>query len=187
MEDGDAVSKALEELGRETADRGVQLVEVAGGWQFRTAPECADAVRRFLAQRPAQLSRAARDTLAIVAYRQPITRAEIEELRGVDCASVLKALLDRGLVRSAGHKEEPGRPLLYVTSKEFLEFFHLRDLRDLPTLREFTELDEEQRARLDAKAGGPADAAADSASAPRPEPEPEPEPNAESETPTSAS
>lgn len=149
LEDAEGIREAILVLMAESADRGLQLVEVGGGWQFRTHPDHAAVVQRFLARRPVQLSRAARETLAIVAYRQPITRAEIEQIRGVDCTGVLKLLLDRCLIKPAGHKEEPGRPLLYITTKEFLEFFHLRELRDLPTLREFTELDEEQRGRLE--------------------------------------
>ena len=89
------------------------------------------------------------ETLAIVAYRQPITRPEIEDIRGVDCGGVLRLLLDRTLVRILGKKEEAGRPILYGTTKQFLEFFHLKDLAQLPTLREFTELTEEMTSQLD--------------------------------------
>src|SRR6202171_4214598 len=92
-----------------------------------------------------RLTRAALETLAMVAYRQPVTRPELEELRGVDCGAVTRALLERKLVRILGKKDEPGRPLLYGTSKEFLELFNLRDLTQMPTLREFQELSEESR------------------------------------------
>lgn len=164
LDDVTPLREALEELTRESAERGVQLAEVGGGWQFRTNSDNAAAVQRFLARRPVHVSRAARETMAIIAYRQPVTRAEIDEIRGVDSSGVLKILLERNLIRTAGHKEEPGRPLLYVTSKEFLEFFHLRELKDLPTLREFAELDEETRARLERESpSSPSDAGTDTA------------------------
>lgn len=124
---------------------GVVLSEVAGGWQLRTAPESAEYVRRFLQVKPRRLTRAALETLAIVAYRQPVTRPEIEEIRGVDCGAVLRALLDWKLIKILGKKDEVGRPLLYGTTREFLEFFQLKDLASLPTLREFHELNEESR------------------------------------------
>ncbi|MFW5879131.1 MAG: SMC-Scp complex subunit ScpB, partial [Myxococcota bacterium] len=122
---------------------GIVLHEVAGGWQLRSCPTSAEDLRRFLQVKPQRLTRAALETMAIVAYRQPITRPEIEEIRGVDSGAVLKALLDRGLVQIIGKKEEPGRPLLYATTKAFLEFFNLKDLSALPTLRELYELTEE--------------------------------------------
>ncbi len=122
---------------------GVVLHEVAGGWQLRSCPTNAEDVRRFLQVKPQRLTRAALETLAIVAYRQPVTRPEIEDIRGVDSGAVLKALLDRGVVQVIGKKEEPGRPLLYATTKAFLELFNLKDLASLPTLRELHELTEE--------------------------------------------
>ncbi len=122
---------------------GVVLSEVSGGWQLRTAPESAEFVRRFLHVKPRRLTRAALETLAIIAYRQPVTRPEIEDIRGVDCGAVVKALLDWKLIKILGKKDEVGRPLLYGTSREFLEFFQLKDLASLPTLREFHELNEE--------------------------------------------
>lgn len=124
---------------------GVSLLDLGGRWQIRTEPQVGAYVRRMLQVRPMRLTRAALETLAIVAYRQPITRPEIEDLRGVDCGAVTKALLERKLIRILGKKDEPGRPLLYGTSKEFLELFNLRDLTQLPTLREFQELSEESR------------------------------------------
>ena len=96
-----------------------------------------------------RLSRAALETLAIIAYRQPLTRPEVDDLRGVDCGGVLKLLLERGLVKIIGKKDEPGRPLLYGTTSAFLELFGLKSLRDLPTLRQFTELTEESQVVLD--------------------------------------
>jgi segregation and condensation protein B len=136
---------AVEQSWRE---RGVQLHEVAGGYQFRTHPANAMWVQKLLQQKPVRLSRALLETLAIVAYRQPITRPEIDEIRGVDSGGTLKTLMDRSLVRILGKREEPGRPLLYGSTKEFLEFFSLRDLKDLPTLREYHELSEEHQAQV---------------------------------------
>ena len=124
---------------------GVVVADLGGRYQLRTEPQVGAYVRRMLQVKPMRLTRAALETLSIIAYRQPITRPEMEELRGVDCGAVTKALLERKLVRILGKKDEPGRPLLYGTSKEFLELFNLRDLTQLPTLREFQELSEESR------------------------------------------
>ena len=148
--DAAKLQAALEWLRADYADRGVVLHEVAGGFQFRTSPLNAYWVQQMLAGRPVRLTRAQLETLAIVAYRQPITRPEIDDVRGVDSAGPLKTLLDRNLVRVLGKKEEPGRPLLYGTTRDFLEFFNLKDLKDLPTLREFSELSEESQAKLKA-------------------------------------
>ena len=120
---------------------GFELVEVAGGWQFRTRPAFHSYITRHIKTRAAKFSQSALETLAIVAYRQPITRAEVEHLRGVDCGGVLKTLLEKHLVRILGKKDIPGRPLIYGTSKEFLEVFGLKDLKSLPTLREIQALD----------------------------------------------
>src|SRR3954452_16248614 len=98
--------------------RGIVLAEVAGGWQFRTDSSVAEHVRRFLKVKPQRLTRAALETLAIIAYRQPVTRPEIEDIRGVDCGAVVKALLERRLLKILGKKEEPGRPMLYGTTCE---------------------------------------------------------------------
>jgi segregation and condensation protein B len=133
--------------------RGFQLHQVAGGYQFRTNPENAQWVQKLLASKPVRLTRAQIETLAICSYRQPVTRPEIDEIRGVDSGGTLKTLLDRTLIRIVGKKEEPGRPILYGTTKEFLEFFNLRDLKDLPTLREFHELSEEHQAQVAALEG----------------------------------
>ena len=124
---------------------GVVLLDLGGRWQLRTEPSIGAYVRRMLQVKPMRLTRAALETLAIIAYRQPITRPEIEDLRGVDSGAVTKALLERKLIRILGKKDEPGRPLLFGTTKEFLELFNLRDLTQLPTLREFQELSEESR------------------------------------------
>jgi segregation and condensation protein B len=141
------VAQALDQLGGRYRDgvSGIVLQEVAGGWQLRSAPDNAEFARRFLRVKPQRLTRAALETLAIVAYRQPVTRPEIEDVRGVDSGAVVKALLERKLLRILGRKEEPGRPILYGTTREFLEFFAVKDLASLPTLREFHELSEESR------------------------------------------
>jgi segregation and condensation protein B len=138
---------ALAELQKQYAGgtRGVTLLDLGGRWQLRTEPQVGAYVRRMLQVKPMRLTRAALETLAIIAYRQPVTRPEMEDLRGVDCGAVTKALLERKLIRILGKKDEPGRPLLYGTTKEFLELFNLRDLTQLPTLREFQELSEESR------------------------------------------
>jgi segregation and condensation protein B len=124
---------------------GLVLTEVAGAWQLRTAVASAAYVRRLLRVRPQRLTKAALETLALVAYRQPVTRGEVEDVRGVDCGAVIKALLERKLLKILGKKEELGRPLLYGTTREFQEFFGLKSLEQLPTLREFHELSEESR------------------------------------------
>jgi segregation and condensation protein B len=130
------VKAALVALQRECSGRGVRLVEVAGGWQFRTAPEHHEVVKRLFKERPFRLTRAAIETMAVVAYRQPVTRAEIEAIRGVDVSSVLELLIERRLVRVAGRRDVPGRPLVYTTTQDFLEMFGLKDLKSLPTLAE---------------------------------------------------
>ena len=139
----DEIRAALKELfthyqGREG---GFELVEVAGGWQFRTRAELHGYITRHIKTRASKFSQSALETLAIVAYRQPITRAEVEHLRGVDCGGVLKSLLEKHLVRILGKKDIPGRPLIYGTAKEFLEIFGLKDLKSLPTLKEIQALD----------------------------------------------
>jgi segregation and condensation protein B len=143
----DRIEKALDKLSGHYREGpcGIVLHEVAGGWQLRTSPDNAEFARRFLKVKPQRLTRAALETLAIIAYRQPVTRPELEDIRGVDCGAVVKALLERRLIKILGKKEEPGRPILYGTTREFLEFFALKDLASLPTLREFHELSEEHR------------------------------------------
>jgi len=122
--------------------RGVELVLVAGGYQFRSRPELADYIRRLKRVKPARFSPSSLETLAIIAYRQPVTRAEIEYIRGVDSGGILKSLLDKKLIRIIGKKDIPGKPLIYGTTKEFMETFNLKDLASLPTLREIEELAE---------------------------------------------
>lgn len=139
------IQAALERLIREHAERGVVLSNVSGGYSFRTHSRFSPWVQQLIQGRPVRLSRAQLETLALVAYRQPITRPEIDQIRGVDSAATLKLLLDRNLIRILGKREEVGRPLLYGTTREFLDFFSLNDLRELPTLREYSELTEESR------------------------------------------
>jgi segregation and condensation protein B len=165
--DGKKITAALEALQEKRANSGIQVVALASGWHLRTHPENAAWVSKLLAGRPLRLSRAMLETLAIVAYRQPITRPEVDDIRGVDCGPVLKTLLDRGLVRILGKKEEVGRPMLYGTTPEFLRVFSLRDLAELPTLREFYDLSAEDQSRVDAEHGEPP--APPSATSPKPD------------------
>lgn len=116
--------------------RGFRIAEVAGGFQMRSSKENAEWVRKLQRGKPTRMSRATLETLSIVAYRQPITKAEIEDVRGVDVDGVLTTLLERRLIRIVGRKEVVGRPFLYGTTAEFLEIFNLKDLSDLPTLKE---------------------------------------------------
>jgi segregation and condensation protein B len=132
----------IAELGNEYDEQGraFEIWEVAGGYQIRTRPSFAPYLRQLLKERPARLSRAALETLSVIAYKQPVTRAEVELVRGVDVGAVLRSLVDRKLIRIAGHREVPGRPMLYATSRRFLEVFGLSKLDDLPTLREIEDL-----------------------------------------------
>lgn len=120
--------------------RAFEICEVAGGYQMRTNPEYKSYLAQLHKTRPLRLSNAALETLSIVAYRQPVTRGEVEHVRGVDAGPVMRSLLERNLVKIAGHREVPGRPMLYATTKRFLEVFGLSHLEDLPTLRELEEL-----------------------------------------------
>jgi len=137
-----ALRGALTALTRSCESRGagVRLVEVSGGWQLRTIARAAPYVSRVRGVKPVKLSKAAVETLSIVAYRQPVTRSEVEGIRGVDAGGMLRMLLERGLLKVLGRRDEPGRPLVYGTTPEFLEMFGLRDLSDLPTLRDLREL-----------------------------------------------
>jgi segregation and condensation protein B len=138
----DLLRQSLQDLAGEYATRAVQLREVASGYRFQVSPEYARWVARLWAERPARYSRALLETLAIIAYRQPVTRAEVEDIRGVQVStSVLKTLLERAWVRVVGHRDVPGRPALYGTTREFLDHFNLKTLAELPTLAEVRELD----------------------------------------------
>ena len=140
----DDIRQALRELVAEYEERagGFVLREVAGGYQFRTRPEFNQWIKLLLRPRTPRLSKAALETLAVIAYKQPIIRSDVEHVRGVDCGGVLRALLERSLIRVLGRKEIPGRPLIYGTTKHFLEVFDLKDLKDLPTPREIEELED---------------------------------------------
>lgn len=136
--DKGAILNGLEEIKRDCEEdlRGLELVEVAGGYQFRTKPQWAQWVNRLKKAKPVKLSQSALETLAIIAYRQPVIRPTIEMIRGVDSGWVIRSLLEKGLIRIVGRKEIPGRPLIYGTTKTFLELFNLNTLSDLPTLKE---------------------------------------------------
>ncbi len=136
-----ALREALDELtvDYETRQGGFYLNPVAGGYQIRTRPQYREWIKRLLQPKPQRLSKAALETLAIVAYKQPVIRSDIEHLRGVDCGGVLRVLLERKFIRVLGRKEIPGRPLIYATTKRFLEVFGLQNLKDLPTPREIEE------------------------------------------------
>lgn len=136
--DKTAILDGLERIkkGCEEDFRGLELVEVAGGYQFRTKPQWAQWVNRQKKAKPVKLSQSALETLAIIAYRQPVIRPTIEMIRGVDSGWVIRSLLEKGLIRIVGRKDIPGRPLIYGTTKTFLELFNLNTLSDLPTLKE---------------------------------------------------
>jgi segregation and condensation protein B len=146
---GDAAPKrdellaAIEELAGDYADRGIELEEVAGGWRFHTRANCAPWINRLWEERKPRYSRALLETLAIIAYRQPITRAEIEDIRGVAVSSgIVKTLHERDWIKVVGHRDVPGRPAIYATTREFLAYFNLSSLADLPTLAELRDIDE---------------------------------------------
>jgi segregation and condensation protein B len=137
------VTAVIEDL-RDTYRRqghGLAIVEVGGGYEMVTAPEAAPWIRKLsVAKAAPRLSKPALETLAIIAYKQPLTRPEIEAIRGVDAAGVVKTLMDRRLVKIVGRKDVVGRPMMFGTTKEFLQTFGLNDLTDLPTLRDFAEI-----------------------------------------------
>jgi segregation and condensation protein B len=142
-EDKTVVSESIAALAEEFNARnsGLQLREVAGGWQFATRPEYHEHVRKFLKTRPsAKLTIASLETLAVIAYRQPVTVPEILEIRGVQSPSSIKTLLDKKLIVAKGRKETVGRPMMYGTSKEFLLQFGLKDLSELPSVEDFHDL-----------------------------------------------
>ncbi|MGQ9861703.1 MAG: SMC-Scp complex subunit ScpB [Thiobacillaceae bacterium] len=133
----DFLRKALDELRQDWQGRGVELVLVAEGWRFQTRPEYQVYLDRLNPERPPRYSRAALETLAIIAYRQPVTRGDIEEIRGVAVSSqIIRTLEERGWIETVGHKDVPGRPALYATTKRFLTDLNLRSLSELPPLPE---------------------------------------------------
>lgn len=141
--DRGAVRAALETLQKDYEGRGVQLVEVASGYRFQTRTDLAPWVSRLWGERPQKYSRALLETLAIIAYRQPITRGEIEDIRGVAVSqNIIKTLTEREWIRVAGHRDVPGRPAVYATTRQFLDYFNLKSLSDLPSLAELRDIDD---------------------------------------------
>ena len=132
------LQQALAQLQQDYLGRGIQLIETASGFRFQTRADLSEYLALLWPERSPRYSRAVLETLALIAYRQPITRGEIEEVRGVTVSSqIMRTLLDRGWVKVVGHKEVPGRPGLYATTAMFLDYFGLKDLSDLPALAEF--------------------------------------------------
>ncbi len=123
---------------------GIFLQEVAGGFQFRTSPELSQWIKKLKITRPHSFSPQALETLAIIAYKQPIVKSEIEDIRGVDVGGPLKGLLEKKLIRIVGRKDVPGKPIIYGTTRKFLEVFNLKDIMDLPNIRELKELHQQQ-------------------------------------------
>ena len=144
------LARVVDELINEYEEMGRAFVlkQVAGGFQFRTRPEISSFALRLKKKSPARLSRAALETLAIIAYRQPVLRAEVEKIRGVDAGGMIKLLLEKELIRMVGRKELPGRPILYGTTKKFLETFDLPSLEALPSMEEIESLSQESENRL---------------------------------------
>ncbi len=139
----DDLQAALAELAGDYAERGIELAEVGGGWRFQTRASCAAWINRLWEERKPRYSRALLETLAIIAYRQPITRAEIEDIRGVAVSSgIIKTLHERDWIKVVGHRDVPGRPAIFATTREFLAYFNLSSLSDLPTLAELRDIDE---------------------------------------------
>lgn len=137
-----ALRAALGELADECAERGYELKEVASGYRYQVRQELSHWIGRLWEERPPRYSRATLETLALIAYRQPVTRGEIEEVRGVAVSSnIIKSLLERDWIRVIGHREVPGRPSLYATTRVFLDYFNLKSLDDLPPLAELKDLD----------------------------------------------
>ena len=135
----DAIQTLMEEY--ESRNGGFYIHEVAGGYQFRTKPEYKEWIRRMFQPKPPKLSKPSMETLAIIAYRQPVLRSEIEHIRGVNSGNSIRLLLERKLVRVLGRREIPGRPLVYATTNKFLETFDLKNLKDLPSLAEITDIE----------------------------------------------
>ena len=134
------LKSALDELVREYQSRNLQLMEVAEGYQLMTRRDYSDWVRKFMKlDKTAKLSQPSLDTLAIIAYKQPLTKAEVEGIRGVDSSGVVRTLLEKKIIAPSGRKKVPGRPIMYRTTRKFLEYFGLMDLKDLPTLEDFKE------------------------------------------------
>ncbi len=138
-----AIREMLRMLKNESADRGVELKEVGSGFRYQAKQDYSEWLSRLWEERPAKYSRAALETLALIAYRQPVTRGEIEDVRGVGVSSsIIKTMLEREWIRIVGHRDVPGRPALYATTKQFLDYFNMRSLEDLPSLAEIKDLDD---------------------------------------------
>ncbi len=138
----EAIKTALDQLQEETADRSIELKEVGSGYRYQVRQNYAEWVSKLWQERPARYSRASLETLALMAYRQPVTRAEIEEVRGVSVSSnIIKAFIERDWVKVVGHRDVPGKPALYATTKGFLDYFNLASLEDLPSLAEIRDID----------------------------------------------
>ena len=139
----DDIKAVLAELVTDYTGRGIELRDAGGGWRFQTRAECAPWVNRLWEERKPRYSRALLETLAIIAYRQPITRAEIEDIRGVAVSTnIVKTLHEREWVKIVGHRDVPGRPAIFATTREFLAYFNLTSLSDMPTLAELRDIDE---------------------------------------------
>ena len=164
-----ALRAALAELSAEYDDRGIELKTLASGYQIQVRSEFAPWVSRLWEEKPQRYSRALLETLAIIAYRQPVTRGEIEEIRGVSVnTNIMRTLQERGWVRTVGHRDVPGRPGMYGTTRQFLDYFNLASLDELPSLMELRDLDD-IHPELDLKFPEEAEAPAASAAAPEPE------------------
>jgi segregation and condensation protein B len=150
------IRTALAELESDCAGRALELREVASGWRLQVRPQFAEVVSRLWQERPSRYSRALLETLALIAYRQPVTRGEIEDIRGVTVSStIMRTMQERGWIRVVGHREVPGRPELLGTTREFLDYFGLKSLDDLPTLAELRDLDD-IKVQLEFPGGEPA-------------------------------
>lgn len=138
----DAIKAAISQLQEEAADRSIELKEVGSGYRYQVRQNYAEWVSKLWEERPARYSRASLETLALIAYRQPVTRAEIEEVRGVSVSSnIIKAFIERDWVKIVGHRDVPGKPALYATTKGFLDYFNLASLENLPSLAEIRDID----------------------------------------------
>lgn len=136
--DADNLRKLLDELKADWADRGVELTQVASGWRFQARPEFQRHINKLSPEKPPKYSRAVLETLSIIAYRQPVTRGDIEDIRGVAVSpNILKTLEGRGWIDVIGHRDTPGQPALYATTKQFLDDLNLRSLQELPSLDQF--------------------------------------------------
>ena len=155
------LKQALEDIAENCAERGFELKQVASGWRFQVPEDLAPWINKLWEEKPQKYSRATLETLAIIAYRQPITRGDIEEIRGVAVSShIVKSLSERGWIKVVGQRDVPGKPSLYATTREFLDYFNLKSLDDLPTLAEIRDI-ESLNAALDLGDGAPLPPASD--------------------------